>query len=131
MRRLVFALSCAALSCSNQPTEVKVGEEFVLTLGQSVVVSGTEISITFSAVPQDSRCPVNVVCIWAGNAEVRLTLYGGLPVPEQIAVLNTGLEPRSYDFARLELRLLDLTPQPVYDQPQSELYRARLQIVRK
>lgn len=94
-------------------------------------MSGTDISIAFSAVPQDSRCPVNVVCFWAGNAEVQLTLYGGLPVPEQIAVLNTGLEPRSYDFARLELRLLDLTPQPVYGQPQSKPYRARLQIVGK
>jgi len=32
------------------------------------------IQVTFDSLLEDSRCPVNVVCIWAGNAKVLLTL---------------------------------------------------------
>ena len=30
--------------------------------------------VKFTGVPQDSRCPSNVNCIWAGNAEVSIAV---------------------------------------------------------
>lgn len=41
-----------------------------LMLGKKVVLANTEIS--FEAVLEDSRCPKNVTCIWAGQAKVKV-----------------------------------------------------------
>ncbi len=47
---------------------VKLGEEFSLSIGQRATISGENLGITFLKVLEDSRCPKNVTCIWAGRA---------------------------------------------------------------
>ena len=52
--------------------EGRLGEEVSLRIGQSVVISGENLEITFVEVLEDSRCPKDVVCVWEGR--VRLTV---------------------------------------------------------
>ncbi len=76
----LFAIACSLLlGCStalmdfneNQATP-RVGKEFSLKVGQQAKVDGVDLNLKFTGVPQDSRCPTNVNCVWAGNAEVAL-----------------------------------------------------------
>lgn len=103
---------------------------FTLELGQSAVLDEPAVTVTFTAVPSDSRCAVDVVCIWAGDAVVRLRLHVGPPDgdgPDLDADLHTSLEPRSTPWGpNYELRLLALRPAPRVDPPPSEPYRATL-----
>ncbi|MCX6832239.1 MAG: hypothetical protein NT028_08930 [candidate division Zixibacteria bacterium] len=65
------------LQCSDKPTQseqAKLGESFVLKVGQTVVVQDENLSITFRDVVSDSRCPTNVFCFWSGIAEVQIKL---------------------------------------------------------
>src|SRR5688572_10927641 len=48
------------------------GRSFTLKVGQQIFLKQERLRIEFVAVPADSRCPVDVVCVWAGDAEVQL-----------------------------------------------------------
>lgn len=71
MRNVLLLL---LLGCATSTREVPLGEPFTLTPGESAMVDG--VRITFERVGQDSRCPPDVTCIWAGDAEVKLTVGG-------------------------------------------------------
>ena len=43
-------------------------------LGGSVQLPDQGIGISFDEVVEDSRCPANVVCVWAGEAVIELTV---------------------------------------------------------
>lgn len=52
--------------------EAQLDQEFQLSVRQVALIESESLSITFLDVLEDSRCPSDVVCIWAGNAEVEL-----------------------------------------------------------
>jgi len=77
-----------------------------------------EFRLTFVEVESDSRCPVEAMCVWAGNATVIVTAQ--LPftknIPPRLS-LNSNLEPRSVGFAGMRIRLESLAPQPRINPP--------------
>jgi hypothetical protein len=44
-----------------------LGQEFTLAIGQTAEITGENLKIKFLEVVEDSRCPSNVNCIWAGR----------------------------------------------------------------
>ena len=60
-------------------------------LGGSVELPDQGIGISFDRVVEDSRCPTNVVCVWAGEAVIELTVTGA----DTSAVVRLSLEPGS------------------------------------
>jgi hypothetical protein len=126
MSKLLIAGAMALLGCTAMPTEVPLQSEFTLAIGQSVRLSGTSSTVTFESVPQDSRCPANAQCVWAGNAEVRLRITtSGVGAATSV---NTGVEPRSVSAGEVRVDLLGLTPHPIAGGPavDPKSYRVRL-----
>ena len=68
--------------------------------------------VVLLAIRNDSRCPVDVQCVWAGNAEVEIGVAFG-EGPTVPYVLNTGLEPRSANLGPYLLTVVELRPAPV------------------
>jgi len=67
--------------------------------------------VRFVRLVADSRCAANVVCVWQGDAAVRLELA----TPQAGAVegtLHTTLEPKTLDASGYTLSLLDVAPHP-------------------
>jgi hypothetical protein len=88
------------------------------------IVSGNSITIQLKETLQDrtgyvrlrmdavsdSRCPVNALCVWAGNGAVTFTLFvNGNP---SILTLNTSLEPKAISSQGYKVTLLELLPYP-------------------
>jgi len=87
MKQVLIALTLLALlaGCSAEDTS-KTGEPSTkaavaqdpetveLKAGESVEVPALAASIAFDTVLEDSRCPVDVECVWEGNAKVGLRL---------------------------------------------------------
>lgn len=127
MKRSLFAIACAVLAaCGSQdvtaPIEasaipataasssVSLDTPFELRAGQTAVVSGEALSVTFESVPEDSRCPTGVQCVWAGNAVVRVVLsQGGKAAGVE---LNTNLEPKTATYLNYTIELVSLAPYP-------------------
>ena len=64
---LVMAV-CLLFVCSAcGGTEVGLGKEFSLAIGQKAVVSGENLEVVFEQVTEDSRCPEGAECITEGS----------------------------------------------------------------
>lgn len=107
----------------------RLGQEFELRLGETGYIADTRFAVRADAVPEDSRCPANAVCVWAGNARVSLTLRDGTNTGA--ADLNTTLEPHSVIRWGYEVRLVDVRPTPLAGQPIARAsYVIRLMVTR-
>lgn len=71
---LSLGISVALFACSNNAVN-KQQDENVIKYKETVTLP-TSGTLTFAEV-EDSRCPENVQCIWAGNATVDLQLRSG------------------------------------------------------
>jgi len=80
---------------------------FDLRVGESAAVEDELLTLTFHGVANDSRCPIDAVCIVAGDATLRLGLRR-LPRPESLLEVRTPDGPAGlYDGYAVEaLRLL-------------------------
>ena len=123
MRRIAFlfvalvSLACAgsgAVVGSNSPVVTKtvtVGQDFDLAPGQTAVVDGGALSVSFVKVAEDSRCPTGVQCVWAGNGAVVSTV--NTPGTGKFdATLNTTLTPKTVKAGPYDITLVGLTPYP-------------------
>ncbi len=124
---MVLAFSCVDSGVDSSHSTVTPGEEVTLSYGQYVLIEGTSLAIRFSDVGSDSRCPVDVECIWTGNADVWLEV-SGLDSPAQV-IVNTNVEPLSVVVAGYEIILKKLDPYPVSTvQIEKNDYIATLQV---
>jgi len=65
----------AAVGCSTTPSStvgVPLGSEFILKPGETARVQSTDLRVTFVQVSNDSRCPGDALCVWAGDAILAL-----------------------------------------------------------
>ncbi|HEU4390447.1 MAG TPA: hypothetical protein VFV34_21765 [Blastocatellia bacterium] len=113
---LFFLLLTGFHQESPGPKTVPLDTEFTLKSGEEAIVDGTVIRIRFASVVSDSRCPENVTCVWAGNAEVNLELRKKKK-PVNPVIVNTTLAPRQAEFKGLVVKLVGLKPQPAGGTP--------------
>ena len=108
-RYAVFALFVMACSyVTPQAVEIVPGEEFALSVAESAALPGEGL-LEFAQVVSDSRCPVDVQCVWAGDAVVALRASD---VNDSATLtLHTG-GPRSASFGTWEIELVELRPLP-------------------
>jgi len=135
--RNLFLLMAAALICGCGKDDLLVDTgaislpaEVRLHLGQSVLFPREGYTITFEQVTEDSRCPIGVVCVWAGDGAARLSLKDQAGAVNN-DTLHTTLDPRWIQFQVLTVRLKGLDPYPVFDEPlDSSLYVVTLEVGR-
>ncbi len=85
--------SCAILLGTVRASAVEPGNERGLHVGETLRYDGG-LKITFLAVRNDSRCPINAKCIWAGDAEVVLRVKAGNQAARKVT-LHTNLKPQT------------------------------------
>ncbi|HYP00396.1 MAG TPA: hypothetical protein VER76_09435 [Pyrinomonadaceae bacterium] len=84
--------------------------------GQEVAVPGHKFKIKFVSVPEDSRCPKGVNCIWAGNVRVLLHVTKAKSKPVKVEL---NLNPRDFpdgqaaNYGNYKLKLVSVEPYPV------------------
>jgi len=90
-------------------TKKKVGLHvpFELKINQSAVVSanGSSINVKFIQLVEESRCPPNVECIWAGRVAIKLKINNS---EEFIIGLNHSNYPSTFNYMNREYALLDV-----------------------
>jgi len=121
MKRIfVLALFLPAIACMtpSQPgtpgtltpaIQAEVGREFDIAVGQEARLQGSNLVIRFRGVTNDSRCPSDVQCVWAGNAVAGFDLSGA---GQSDALLNTTLDPKSVNYSGYTIALVGLKPTP-------------------
>lgn len=91
--------------------QVSTGDAFDLAVGQEAQIRGTPVTVRFISVSQDSRCPSDVQCVWAGDAQIRLALSSTAAESSE-ASIHTNLDPRAATFSGYQIRAVGLKPVP-------------------
>jgi hypothetical protein len=97
------------IPASAGPAKVPIDKEFSLGIGQSASIDGEKLVIKFKAVLEDSRCPINVVCVWAGNGKVEFEVLD-TDGQNKSVILNTEEEPKYVTLKKHKLKLISLNP---------------------
>ena len=125
---LVAILLIASCGTSpSAPPPVNVASPFTLAPGQTVLVEGTPLRVTFDRVGSDSRCPADVTCVWEGDAVVLVSVRTTDPAPASHELHTAGRYPGEVEAGAYLLRLVGLAPVPRQDKPTGPAdYRATL-----
>lgn len=94
------------------PRGAEPGASVDLKVGERVRVAGGTLEIGFEAVLDDSRCPKGQVCVWAGDATVRLALARDGST-KTVDVALSGKTATSLGDGDLAVRLVRLSPVPL------------------
>ncbi len=117
MRSILLSLATLALSaCAAVPNAAPVRSDGLARLGEATRIGA--LIVTPRAVVEDSRCPINVRCVWAGRAIVRTEVAGAgwretrdLTLGESITTHGTSLALTSIEPSKVA------GAQPVPPQP--------------
>jgi hypothetical protein len=134
MTSWMMAACLAMAACGNKvgtPSSEKIplGREFTLAVGQSAVVDA-DVRLTLKNVSDDSRCPVDVTCVWEGDAKVAVEVL--TPTPREEHELHTsGRDSHEAKHGAYRITLVKLEPAPRSTATISQGdYRATLVVVR-
>ncbi len=112
-------------------TAAQSKSELTIKLGEDKKVCESEISVSFVELVEDSRCPIGVECIHAGNAVIRLKIAQGNGEPQTVT-LETAKEDDKFDFHGYEVSLISVDPYPKADVGVAkEAYSVRISVTKK
>jgi hypothetical protein len=115
LNALILATGVAFFSIACAPVETAVvaepGQTFSLPLGQTASVKGTDVRLTFKDVRTDSRCPVDVQCVWAGEAKIGV-LISQKGMADETKVLSLTPAESQATTGNLRIRFVGLAPVP-------------------
>lgn len=114
---------------NNNAITAGLGEPFQLRINQTAIIMPDNVSITLLDVPEDSRCPAFVVCVWPGQITVSINVTETFPSFPRLLNLTLGPLP-SNSSANVDshiIELLQVEPHPMRDEqiPKSD-YRVTL-----
>ena len=103
-------VNCA---CPAPPDEIMINVAYKRT-AYGYQCCDKQIAIRFASLMQDSRCPINATCIWAGTAIIGVNFNGDeksvIPLEIHKPVQREIME------GLWNVELTELTPHPVLDQ---------------
>ena len=147
MRSYLVVITAAALAGCNTPanpeptsadppaaslSEADLDEPFTLEAGGAAHVGAAGLTVRFEGVSADSRCPVDVTCVWEGDVVVDVvTVRSGAERAWQLHSAADRVGPGAVvvDGLRLELVGVEPAPREGMTIPQGD-YRATLRVTR-
>lgn len=88
----------------------EAGEPFRLAPGEAVEREGHEV--VFVGVVEDSRCPTDVQCVWAGTARIRVTIDGEPFVLTLSPTVGSDDEAQMIEWGGVQAVFVGLEPYP-------------------
>ena len=122
----LLAAACATSTGAVRP--IGLNQETELSPGQSVQ-SGS-LRVTFTRVENDSRCPADVVCVWEGDALVKIEVseQPGDPVARELHTSGSA-GARTITYGGFQIELVRLSPETHSQQPiPAQEYRLVLKV---
>ena len=133
LRRILPWLGLTLVVGCNDPVDPGEPRQLVLRPGETRRIEDLSIEISLEGVHGDSRCPIDAVCVWAGDATLKLWLRSPRALGRQSFDLSVASDSPAGGpveiVAGIRVELLELAPQPrttVVIRPSD--YRATLQL---
>jgi hypothetical protein len=91
----------------------RLGREFKLRVGQRADLKEGNLRIKFASV-EESRCPRNVTCVWAGNAQVLIEVgtRNGRGKSMKLNTMGSPQLPSEGKYKSYTVTLVEVNPYP-------------------
>ncbi len=83
-----------------------LGETFSARVGEPVLITGAGLSVTFSKVVSDNRCPIGSQCIQAGDASITVAMSKAGTAPGSLTLSTDA--PKSARYGKYTVELVRL-----------------------
>lgn len=77
MKKILILFTVLFISCNENSSTTSnqiLDEAFTINFGQRVSIPSENLLIKFNDLLSDSRCPINVICVWQGEAIIELLI---------------------------------------------------------
>ncbi len=119
MNYKLFLMAPAIFMLTNCKTKAQndVQKNGMMTIGinKTITLPDSKVKVSFSRVAEESRCPVDVTCVWEGIAVVDLKLVNGAET-KTVELATRDFEPKNVKrnvlFGGYNISLEDLKPYP-------------------
>lgn len=111
MKKTIVILILTVLLGSFWQTAAQTSEQLTLRINNQKKFAGGKLTVKFVSLAEDSRCPIGVNCIHAGNAKIQIKVAkrGGAA---KTFDLNTDMQPAVVSFEGYDIKLTNLVPVP-------------------
>ena len=75
-----------ACEAADPTIDTRVNNEFTLARDQSARIRGTDLTVTFSSVLSDDRCPIEIECAASGPVTVSLSIQRAGEIPSNVTL---------------------------------------------
>lgn len=117
--------SLFAMACGSPTSSSDKGVEAELAPGEARDVGG--LHVAFDRIVGDSRCPVDVACVWQGDGVAQVALSQGGQSPQTFELHTAKAKPVSY--AGYDVELVRLRPEAHSTEPIApESYRLTVRV---
>lgn len=107
MKKIFVAISLMVILAAALPAYAKRSDAVKVQIHKEVVAKG--LKIEFVDLVEDSRCPVDVQCVWAGNAKIKVRVTkGDKSETLDLELVTKGMRPNFGDY---RLTLTGLSPE--------------------
>ena len=126
---IYFALFLAFAFGTVQIAQAQSEQRETIKINKQKKFSQSKITIKFVSVMEDSRCPMGVNCIQAGNAKIKVEISNG--TTKETFEINTTMGAKGASFGGYAINLIELTPIPNQkNKINQKSYKAKFSIVR-
>ncbi len=136
---LLSLINCQTQKPANEPKKETPSQNDSLQInlkqGENKFLQEFEMNVTFKKITEDSRCPKDVHCIWAGNATAEIEVMGIYTRPVVLKLSTTNDYSKKYSntqkFNGYLFTLLSVSPENTTSKGFKELqgiYQISLQI---
>lgn len=112
---LFFLMSNCKTQTAKTETSAVTNNMITIGLEKQVKIPNSKVSLQFKEVVEESRCPVDVTCVWEGIAIVNIeAISGNEKTTFQVAnrdFLQKNVM-KSFSFSGYKFTLVELRPQP-------------------
>ncbi len=105
MRQSLLYICCFLMTLTSLSQKVHIVEEVQLKYGETATLG--EHTIRFDEVKNDSRCPKDVTCVWAGEVIVLLTMD-----EQDTYNIRPGGTVELWSDENLSYRITEVSPYP-------------------
>jgi hypothetical protein len=109
MKKLIFIATIIFVFATISNVFAQGTKDVKLSINKQTIASGSKLKIKLIEI-KDTRCPVDVDCIWAGNAVIKFSVSKGNSAAKTFE-LNTTSEPISVSYQCYEIKIKEISPQ--------------------
>src|SRR5688572_2065956 len=112
---LMFGSGCIGVAvqrATQTQGKTTIGQHFVISARDTIALDNGALSVTFEEVKADSRCPLDVSCVWEGDATVVLWVKKSGSDGVSLELHTSSRFSAEATYGGYRVRLQELKPQP-------------------